>query len=274
MGEFAKELRILRQSLGHKSAKSFFQWLKKSGVSFNYSYYMRLEQGGLPSEGLVKEIAQAVKGDWEDRLVLSYCRSLFPNKAYLFPEASSTRGKVSSELTEPEPLKSIVGKPSTKELNLKQIAAISQHEHVYHLFLLVTLSRRAIPLEELRQWFSVKALEAAVRALEQVDVIKQSKEGIESIAKEARFPEAYSADLKASYEKFDKWDESFGTQLGLEIVINKMQLRRVSGRYISIIQSQLDVLFELVRSSDEMDSKFNDKILQLKVVLKQGTLPG
>jgi len=273
MGEFAKELRLLRQSLGHKSAKSFFQWLKKSGVSFNYSYYMRLEQGGLPSGGLVKEIAQTVKGEWEDRLVLSYCRSLFPNKAYLFPEDSSTRVKSATESVEPEPIKSM-GKPNTKELNLKQIAAIAQHEYVYHLFLLVTLSRRPIPVDELRQWFSVKALELAVKALEQVDVIKQSKGGIESIAKEARFPEAYSADLKASYERFDKWDESFGSQLGLEMVINKMQLRRVSGRYISIIQKQLDVLFELVRSSDEMDTRFNDKILQLKVVLKQGSLPG
>jgi hypothetical protein len=272
MGDFAQELKLAREALGHKSAKAFFLWLKKSGVSFNYSYYMRLEQGGLPSEGLVKELAQALKGEWEDRLVLAYCRALFPKKSYLF--GANNAGPAKTAVPAARPDADRAPKTGQKELTLKQVAALTQTETGYHIFLLSTLARKPIPIDELRQWFSVKALEAGLKSLISVELIRESPEGIEAIALEAKFPDAYNEELKASYEKFDKWDESFGAQLGLEAMINKMQIRRVSGRYINIIRKQLDVLFELVRSSDEMDARYNDKILQLKVVLRQGNLPG
>lgn len=270
MGDFSNELKLAREALGHKSAKAFFLWLKKSGVSFNYSYYMRLEQGGLPSEGLVKEIAHALKGEWEDRLVLAYCRALFPKKSYLF-NPQGLAPKASAGKPTPE---RVQGKENQRELNLKQVAMISQSETHYHLFLLTTLARKPISSEELRQWFAVKSLESALKGLEEAELIRSSPEGIEALSLEAKFPEPYNQELKAAYEKFDKWDESFGAELGLEILINKMQIRRVSGRYISIIQKQLETLFDLVRSADEMDGRFNDKILQLKVVLRQGNLPG
>jgi hypothetical protein len=62
--------------------------------------------------------------------------------------------------------------------------------------------------------------------------------------------------------------------MGLDLLVNKMIIRRVSGRYLVIIRKQLEVLFELVKSSDETDIRFNDQVLQLKVALRQGKLPG
>src|SRR4051812_42480455 len=84
MTPFAEELKRSRRQAGFKTASSFFEWLKTKGIGFNYSYYMRLEQGGLPSEKVVSELASSVKKDWADRLILAYCASLFPNQGFLF----------------------------------------------------------------------------------------------------------------------------------------------------------------------------------------------
>ena len=59
-----------------------------------------------------------------------------------------------------------------------------------------------------------------------------------------------------------------------EQLINKMIVRRVSGRYLALVRKQIDVLFELTKTSDEVDSRYNENVLQLKVSLRQGKLPG
>jgi hypothetical protein len=105
-------------------------------------------------------------------------------------------------------------------------------------------------------------------------LVRVAEEGFEAVSIESRFPDAYNDELKAAYAKFDLWDEEFGARMGLDLLVNKMIIRRVSGRYLVIIRKQLEVLFELVKSSDETDIRFNDQVLQLKVALRQGKLPG
>ncbi|RZA01788.1 MAG: hypothetical protein EOP11_17215 [Proteobacteria bacterium] len=271
MEAFAVELKNTRLKLGHRTARAFHAWLKERGASFNYSYYMRLEQGGLPSEKVVQEIANACRAPAADRLLLSYCRSLFPKSAYLFPEPAEEK--------KPAPIEddpSLKGATiaSQKELSLRQVAAIGAGEVHYHIFLLCTLARKAIRPEELGTAYPAKVLNAAFALLVKHEVLRQGEEGFEARAPEARFPDAFNQELKDAYARFDQWDESFGSRFALDQLLNKLLLRRVSGRYLSIINKQLDALFEIVKSSDEVDQRHNDKVLQLKVVLRQGKLPG
>lgn len=266
MSDFARELKAARSARGHKTARAFFDWLKAKGVSFNYSYYMRLEQGAIPSEKVTQEIAASLKGEWADRLILAHCRCLFPKNTYLFEAPAPKKA-------ETETPKAYV--PSgQKELSLKQVAAIAASKANYHLFLAATLARRLVKEEEFLEWFNARELSASLKQLGSAGLVRATEEGFEAVSVESRFPDAYNEDLKAAYGKFDLWDEEFGARMGLDLLVNKMLIRRVSGRYLLIIRKQLDLLFELVKSSDETDIRYNDQVLQLKVVMRQGKLPG
>ncbi|MGZ3653065.1 MAG: hypothetical protein ACXVB9_01460 [Bdellovibrionota bacterium] len=271
MTPFAEELKRSRQAAGFKTASSFFELLKGKGIGFNYSYYMRLEQGGLPSEKVVNEIASSVKKDQGDRLILAYCQSLFPKQGYLFTQNQAEEEPVD----EPAPRESSSAAPQgQKELTPRQVAALVHNEATYHLFLLSTLARRAVRTNEVEKWYSPKTLNASLKILSEAGLVSVSKGAFEHTAVELRFPEAYNTELKEAYAKLDSWDESFGKKSGLEQLINKMIVRRVSGRYLALVRKQLDVLFELTKTSDEVDQRYNENVLQLKVSLRQGKLPG
>jgi hypothetical protein len=273
MNPFAEELLRVRKELEDKSARAFFARLKSQGITFNYSYYMRLEQGGLPSEKVVKEIAEALGGQG-DSLILSYCRALFPKNAYLFAEAPSAMGrKKPKSMGAP----SVAASPvmgAQKELSPRQVAALAARSEAYHLFLLATLARRPLKREELARLFSLKSMEESLSALKEVELLKESEEGISALSVEAKFPEPYNKDLKLAFKQLDQWDESFGAEFQLESSINKMQIRRVSSRYLNLINKHIELIFDLVRSSDESDIRFNDQVVQFKVQLKRGNLPG
>jgi len=207
-----------------------------------------------------------LKGEWNDRLILAYCRTLFPKNSYLFaarPAAAASPAPV--EVYEPT---------GQKELTPKQVAVLAAAEANYHLFLISTLARKPVQESELQKWFPLKTIQASVKQLEAAGIIRRVEEGFEGATIEARFPEAYNKELKEAFAKFDRWDESFGGQFDLDFLMNKMLIRRVSGRYLLIIRRQMDLLLELLRSSDEVDTRYNDNVLQLKVVLRQGKLPG
>lgn len=273
MTPFAEELKKSRKAAGFKTASAFFEWLKTKGIGFNYSYYMRLEQGGLPSEKVVSELASSVKKDWADRLILAYCASLFPRQGYLF--AGSAASAPSVPVDEPAPRESGSASPQgQKELTPRQVAALVHNEATYHLFLLSTLARRAVRTSEVEEWYSTKTLNSSLKILSDAGLVSVVKGEFEHTAVEMRFPEAYNSELKEAYAKLDLWDESFGRKSGLEQLINKMIVRRVSGRYLALVRKQLDVLFELTKTSDEVDQRYNENVLQLKVSLRQGKLPG
>ena len=269
MKSFAEQLKATRQLLGYKQARPFYNSLKDQGISFNYSYYMRLEQGKvLPSEKVVNEIAQGVGEKEAEALVQCYCRSLFPRFSYLFSHYEVEEAV--SPMKEPATAQAT----KQKELSEKQIACLAAHEIHYHLFLLFTLSRNPIRPEQLTDFVNKQELSKALANLEKQDFLRLTEKGYEAMAVESKFPEAHNKELKKAYALFDTWDISFGEKYGLESVLNKMLIRRVSFRYIGIIRKQLEVLFELVKSSDEMDTRYNEKVIQLRVQLRQGRLPG
>ncbi len=272
MTPFAQELRECRESLGYRTASSFFEWLKTKGISFKYSYYMRLEKDGLPSEKIVKELTSSLKKDAAERLVLAYCRSLFPRQEYLFTGRQETSGK--TDLNSSNRESASTTPEGQKELTPRQVAALAGGEVIYHLFLLSTLARRPIRNSEVEKWYSSKVLSAALRVLSESGLVLAGKGYFEHTAVELRFPDAYSSELAEAYSKFDLWDESFGRKVGLEQMVNKMLVRRVSGRYLLLVRKQLELLFDLTKTSDELDSRYNENVLQLKVSLRQGRLPG
>lgn len=261
-------MKSARKELGYQTARSFFEWLKSQGVGFNYSYYMRLEQGALPSEKIVSEIAAVLKEKWGERLVLAFCEGLFPKYSYLF---QAGRSPVPAEPAGHEPIPVPSGQ---RELTPRQVAAIASSEACYQIFLLSTLSRKPMDERGLSQWFTKRTLQAVKKDLVAAGLLRDTDGFIEATSVETRFPEAFSPEIKEAYEKFDRWDEKFGEHFGLEFFVNKMMIRRVSGRYLSIIRKQLETLFELVKTSDELDARYNESVLQMKVVVRQGKLPG
>lgn len=270
MGSFSEELKKARLALGYKSARTFFTWLKSQGVSFNYSYYMQLEQSGLPSEKITNELALAIGGDWTQRLILAHCRELFPKHKFLFSNNTSDTKIEPSEID----TNNKYTPAAQKELTLKQVSVIATNEITYHLFLLATLARMPVKTAELQKWIPQKSIQTNLALLIKEDLVKKTEDGYQAKVIESKFPPAFNAELKEYYAKFDAWDESFGEKFSLETILNKMIIRRVSPRYLSIIRNQLETLFELVRSSDETDTKYNEKVLQLKVIFRHGQLPG
>ena len=51
-------------------------------------------------------------------------------------------------------------------------------------------------------------------------------------------------------------------------------LRRISPRYLGLINGQIQLLIESLRISDESETKYNSEVVQLSISLFQGKLPG
>ena len=72
----------------------------------------------------------------------------------------------------------------------------------------------------------------------------------------------------------DEWDGEFSTIFDLNEFARKVFIRRVSYRYLGLIKNNLNNLFDLIRASDELDSKYNNKIIQFSVSVNEGEIPG
>ena len=146
-GSFALQLAECRARLGFDSAKAFYRWLEAKGeLNFNYAYYARIESGGaIPSSAVVSKLAMLLEKsgqkDEGDALVRSFCSELFPKHESV---AMSSPSAGSSEL--PAPTKS-----KKAELSDRQVACIGASRTHYFVFLLLTLARKPISLEQLRE---------------------------------------------------------------------------------------------------------------------------
>lgn len=263
-----------RKRLGYSTSRAFFDHLKKQGVSFNYSYYMRIErEGALPSAKVVREIASALPEVEGEALVLGYCRDIFPEHSFLFPERGSSPQASKDQAEDAAPVANTShGKQS--ELSLRQVSTIVKSENHYYTFLLLSLARTPITLAQFQEHFPAKVVQPVLDDLLKERIITESKSMYSAVSVETRFPEAYNDELKRAYARMDEWDVDFGKHFQLEQFVNKMMIRRVSPRYLGIIQHQLEGLFDLVRASDENDSRFNESVIQLRVNLRKGRLPG
>ncbi|MFN7728510.1 MAG: hypothetical protein ACK5P7_05090 [Bdellovibrio sp.] len=231
---------------------------------------MKIENGDfVPSPQLISQIAKALPKEWQDELVKSYSRSQFPDFAYLFPSERPTR-------PESTPLqKTAVLDGSTRELTKRQVAILVKSISHYHLFLVLTMARRPLQRKELEKKFKRIPFEKTLADLDDGKFLLMTGETVQLQTTEWRFPS--SADdntLIKSYEQFDEWDLQFGEQFGFETLLQKMLIRRISPRYLGLIQKQLEICLDLVRTSDELETKHNESLVQIRVQLKSGVLPG
>lgn len=265
MSKFPLTLTSTRHSLGHKNAKSFYDFLKDRGLECNYQYYVKIEKGSVfPSAQIINQIAKALPRKAAEALVSSFCSDQFQSFDYLFPSSSaedvkSTKDPVGSALQ------------GQKELTLRQIAALAKRKENYFLFLLLTLSRKPLTKEELGRF---PRLEKASVELREVDLTFNEKGLLQSTSTEFRFPKALDEATKRAYGQFDEWDRDFADEFGLEVLLNKMMIRRISPRYFSVILKQIDAFTDFVRCSDESDKRHNSDVLHLQIKISKGELPG
>ena len=274
MKSFGRLLKAIRKGYGYKSAKDSFNFLVSRGLSCNYPYFMKLEQGkASPSAQIINQIALGVRSEDAEKVVLVYCQELFPKFKHLFqprqsmdllPEAS---GEEDSFIHK--------GKAGQPELTIKQVHFLAQEKARYHFFVLLTLARQGIETQELHQHFGIQQSKDLIEKMIENKIAFVQSDRVFAMQTDIRFPDVkQSQDLKMLYQKFDLWDQDIGSQFAFEDVVNKMFLRRISIRYLGLLQKNLDLLFETLKSSDETDKRYNESVVQLQVQLKKGRFPG
>lgn len=265
---FSRTLKDIRLRLGHEKARGFHQELHAKGVECNYAYYMKMEAAQvIPSAKIVEQISQTLNEDMAKELIFSYCRSLLPSFAHLFPSGEHHRPEAAPEAPPSAP---------GRELTRRQVSTLGRSKTHYHLFLMTTVARRPLQLEEIKAIFpNHKSLQEALSDLENTQIIRTTRDGISSIASEHRFPsDKEFPELRPIYRLFDEWDERFAEDMNFTEHMNKMMVRRISPRYLGVIEDSLNTVIKFIRAADELDSKYNDSLVQVRLTLKSGKLPG
>jgi hypothetical protein len=270
-------LKQYRKKYGFQSAKEFFNFLVSRGLSCNYPYFMKLEKGlAIPSAQVLSQIASGLEVHDGDELVLSYCRELLPKHDYLFQNQNLhfalTKKKKSDHQRTVENLDS--GTSGQIELTLRQVHFLGSEQINYHIFVLLTLARQGIPIADLQKHFGKDKFNFTFKKMIEYNIAYTTENKAFAMQSDIRFPKSDLLELKKIYHQFDVWDETIGDDFHFEEVITKMFLRRISVRYLGLIQKNLELLFETVKSSDETDKRYNQTVIQLKIHLKKGTLPG
>lgn len=260
--ELAQLLLTYQKRLGHHTLKAFFLDLQSKGLECNYQYFSKLTKGSaLPSSSIINQIAKALPQEMGEKIIYCFCAQQFESFAYLFQ---------AQELKQVESKKGIIDQ-GQRILTTKQIAVLAENKEHYFLFLILTLSRRSVKSEELQ---SLKKKEKVIEALISAEICHRVDDLIEANSSEFRFPADDTLVIKEAYQRFDQWDREFSEHFSFETLINKMMIRRISPRYLGIIQKNAELLFDFVRASDEADKRYNQEVIHLNFILKKGELPG
>jgi len=266
---FASSLKQIRHRLGYKTAKSFYNYLEVHSVlSFNYSYYTRMEaSSALPSSEVVNQIAKTLDKESAKQLIHSYCKMLFPNFSNMFEFLDSK----TQELNESSNNK--INFLNQSELTLRQVDVLAKSKAHYELFLILTLSRNSFSLTNLKEIIGINHKEICYD-LQEVDILVSSNDKICSKAIEFKFPEPFNNRLKDQYSTFDKWDKELKDDWEFSNLRKKFFLRRTSVKHLYLLQGFLSQIDLLIKSSDEIDTSLNNEVLLFEYSLNSGKLPG
>ncbi len=228
---------------------------------------MKIEKDqSFPSSEIVNQIAKALSAEVSQSIILSFCQNQFQSFNYLF-DSSASEGH-SSDLQK-SPNVSI--NQGQRELTQRQIACLNNKQENYFLFLLLTLSRGPVHIDEISSYFGLKE---SIKQLEESQIAITTGEYVTSTSSEFRFPISDIEEVNQAYMNFDNWDLEFSSQFDFENLINKMMIRRISPRYLTAIKRHIDTIADFVRLSDESDQKFNNDVLHLQIKLSRGHIPG
>lgn len=271
MESFCQELVRIRLQNGFKTSKSFFNYLFERGLECNYQYYVKIEKGiAFPSSVLINQLAKALKRADGEEIIRSYCREQFESFSYLF-QTTDANISHSEEENIGSSKKILKVEQGQKELTIKQVATLKKKKEHYFLFLIVTLSRGPVSIEELTKFPQVKS---SIKDLSSVGIIGVDKKLIKGTSSEFKFPKTSTPELSAAYKQFDSWDIEFANQFGFKNYLNKMMIRRISPRYFNVMLKQIEAFTDFVRCSDESDQKYNKDVLHLHIRINKGELPG
>lgn len=263
MSSIGQMLSELRKDMKFNSTKELYSYLKNRGLDCNYQHFVKIEKNTtIPSSQIINQIAAALDKKNSKELVLTYCAQLFPKHDYLFDYSKSSYSGLSEN-------SSNHSFNLATELNGSQISKLSLRKDNYYLFLVLTLSRIPIKISEFEK---MKSLLQAIPDLVSAHIAIIEGDYIRSIASEYRFPK--DASYKKIYDQFDVWDTEFTSDFKFESLVKKVMTRRISPRYLSAIQQQIESLVGLVRLSDESDKIHNTEVLHLNIQMQKGELPG
>lgn len=266
MEHLGQALVSIRLELGYKTAKDFFNYLKGRGLECNYQHFVKIEKNiCLPSNILVNQMVNALPKEKAEQLIHAFGQTIFPQYGYLF---SGGKSNLVHKTKQTEKLKITSGQ---KILTNKQVSSLARRKENYYLFLILTLSRTPIAVEELK---SLKNYKKVIKELEESGIVIVEENHVRSTTSEFKFPKEKDSQLEAMYAQFDLWDIDFSTDFNFETLINKMMTRRISPRYMSVILKQIDGLTDLVRLADESDQAHNTGVIHLHLKVQKGELPG
>jgi hypothetical protein len=272
---FADSLKFLRKANGYKSAKSFYEFISsKRELSFNYSYFTRMESGSaFPSHKVVQEIASFLSDDSAKNLVMSYCSELFPEQKFIFEQQQVS---IDESLINKKESKPALASTPVKQnmLTLRQVATIGKSFEHYVIFLIITLSRKVISKEELKNYLK-RDISQAINELKEVKVIDLDEGKLKSISKEQRFPPAdFDSSIPLIYGKLDQWDREIESRLHFKKNKKKFFVKRTSKRHLDLILGLLDNIDGVIRISDEMDEGSFNEVFTFEYKLSSGKFPG
>ena len=265
---FSEALKIIRKRNEFGSAKAFYQYFEeRAEISFNYSYYTRMEAGKvLPSSEVVNQMCHHLSEIDSELLVKSYCIEMFPAHEKFF---GSLPKEETLKVEEPQAAKS----GGQQTLSASQVEVLIKSRTHYQLFLLLTLAREPVSKDDLKKLFG-KVPQSAIEDLVAVKIAYVDSEALGASVNEFRFPKASSTKLKAAYKTLDEWDEETADAWGFRDEKKKFFLRRTSPRHFDLIVGFLDQMDQLIRVADEIDSDLNNEVFVLQYQLKKSRLPG
>ncbi len=268
MSNFHNTLSDLRRSYGYDSARQFYDHITNHGEhGFNYTYYVRMEKGSsLPASKTLQLLLPFFKKTDQDELIQSWCLEHFPKHTHLFSQ--DEKKLLNDKESESTNLK------SQKALSTQQIQLLANSKYNYFIFLLITLARFKIEISKLYDSFPKLEVQKAIEQLSQHQIIHADENFISTQVVERLFPKPSTKDIRKLYDQFDLWDDELSQVFNFEKIITRKFVRRISYRHISLIQKHLELVFDLVRSSEEIDSQHNNHVLQLKLDLLCGQVPG
>ncbi len=275
MNDFSELLKRIGQELGCKNTQELYNYIINKGeLGCNYSYFSRIEAGRtVPSIKIINNLAKILGDEYSDRIILSFCATIFTGHDYLF---TTYKEKEEEQKRESTKAPSIDKKSKKNEMSVHQVSTVSRTIHHYLTSLVLNLSRKSLSLQEIKQVKKLDKdnLQDILDDLIEVGLIFEEDGKYNSVHVELQWPSPYNEELEKIYKQLDLWDLKVTENLNLKAVTKTSMFRRVSPRYVGIIQTQLELTMSLLRCSEEFDKKHNNDAVMLQIDFSKGKLPG